>query len=78
MTKSAFRSAVEDILDVPRGGLKDSDTRDTVETWTSLADIQILTLVASDLGVEADPELLQAETVGELLHALEERAVFAG
>ena len=78
MTRSAFRNAIEDILDTPRGSLSDSDTRETVANWTSVADVQILAMVASELGIEADPELLQAETIGELLQALDDRAVFAG
>jgi hypothetical protein len=78
MTKTAFRSSLEDIFEIPRGALRDVDTRDSVPAWTSVADVQILTLVTSELGVEPDLELLEAESVGDLIGALEERGVFAG
>jgi hypothetical protein len=76
MTNSAFRSALEDILKVSRGVLRDSDSRDTIETWSSLADVQITVLLSSELGVEADAEIMEAETIGQLLSVLEGREVF--
>jgi hypothetical protein len=78
MTKAGFRMAMEDIFGVPRGTLSDADTRDTISAWTSVADVQILSMVSSELGVEPDLELLEAETIGGLLGSLEERGVFAG
>jgi hypothetical protein len=77
MTKGAFRSIVEEILLVDPGSLRDTDTRAAVEHWTSLADVQIMTVMASDLGLEADAELLEYETIGELLDLLEQRGAFA-
>lgn len=77
MTKSAFKSVLEEILSVPTGTLKDTDTRDTIEEWSSLADVEILTLVLSEFGIETDNELLQYESVGELLGILERRHAFA-
>lgn len=77
MTKSAFKSVLEEILSVPTGTLKDTDTRDTIEEWSSLADVEILTLVLSEFGIETDNELLQYESVGELLGILERRRAFA-
>ena len=77
MTQSGFKAAIEEILAVPAGSLRDSDTRDTIETWSSIADVQILTSITSEFGLEADAELLEAETVGELLGVLASRNVFS-
>ena len=76
MTRSGFKAALEEILAVPVGSLQDSDTRDTIETWSSIADVQILTSITSEFGLEADVELLEAETVGDLLGVLASRNVF--
>lgn len=77
MTRDGFCAAMEDILGIPRASLRESDTRDTIATWSSVADVQILTVISSQFGVEPDPQLLEAETVGELLAALEARNAFA-
>ena len=74
MTKPAFKALLEEILRVPPGHLSDGDTRASVENWSSLADVEILTVISSELGVDA--ELLEYDTVGELLTQLEERQVF--
>jgi hypothetical protein len=76
MTKSAFRSVLEEILSVDPGSLRDSDTRLSVKSWTSLADVQIMTVMASDLGLQEDPELLDYEMIGDLLDLLEQRGAF--
>jgi hypothetical protein len=76
MTKTAFRSIVEEILSVDPGSLRDTDTREGIENWTSLADVQIMTVMASDLGLEEDAELVEYETFGELLDLLEQRGAF--
>jgi hypothetical protein len=76
MTKTAFRSLVEEILSVEPGSLRDTDTREGIKNWTSLADVQILTVMASDLGLEEDAELIEYETIGELLTLLEQRGAF--
>jgi hypothetical protein len=76
MTKAAFRSVLEEILSVDPGSLRDSDTRLTVKSWTSLADVQIMTVMASDLGLQEDPELLDYEMIGDLLDLLEQRGAF--
>jgi len=78
MTRLAFVAAMEDILGVRRGKLQESDSRDTVEGWSSEVDAQIVALIASELGIEADAEILEAETVGELLSRLQVRHAFAG
>ncbi len=73
MTRSAFKAALEDILSVPRGSLRDADTRETVAAWSSIADVQILTYISNEFGVEPDVDLLEAESIGDLLRALEDR-----
>ena len=75
MTKPAFRALLEEILRVPPGQLSETDTRESVENWSSLADVEILTVIASELGVDA--ESLEYESVGELLTHLEDRQVFS-
>jgi hypothetical protein len=78
MTKAAFRSVLEEMLSVPHGTLKDDDTRDTVRDWSSLVDVQIMTVIASELQMEEDPDLLACESVGDLLDQLDQRGAFAG
>ena len=77
MTRTAFKGALEEILAVPRGSLRNAGSRDTVETWSSIADVQILTTITREFGVKPDAALLEAETVSDLLAALESRNVFA-
>jgi acyl carrier protein len=77
MTRADFQAGVEDILAVPRGTLKDTDSRDTVESWSSIADVQIVTYLSSELGIEPDAELIEAETFGDLVKKLEERGVLS-
>jgi hypothetical protein len=74
MTRAAFKTLLEEILRVPPGSLAESDTRDTIENWSSLVDVEIMTIIGSELGVDA--ELLEYETVGELLDLLEGQQVF--
>lgn len=75
MTRADFKSLLEEILRVPAGSLLESDSRETVENWSSLADVQIMTIIGSELGIEA--ELLEYETIGELLDLLEGQQVFS-
>ena len=77
MTRSAFKTALEEILQMPRGSLKESDSRETVASWSSIADVQILTTITSEFGLEPDMALLEAETVGDLLDALETKNAFS-
>jgi len=77
MTRAAFRSMLEEILSVPPGSLQDSDTRETVEGWSSLVDVQLMTVMGSELALDEDPELVSFESVGELLDELERRGAFA-
>ena len=76
MTKTDLESALEEIFDVPRGSLQLTDSRDTVDSWTSIADVQILTMISTEFGIEADADLLQAETVGDLLQVLQDKGAF--
>jgi acyl carrier protein len=77
MTRSGFKTSLEEILGVPAGALRDSDSRDTIATWSSVADVQILTSITSEFGLEPDAELLEAETVGDLLGILDSRGIFS-
>ncbi|HEX7070143.1 MAG TPA: hypothetical protein VF190_05035 [Rhodothermales bacterium] len=74
MTKAAFTTLLEEILQVPSGGLSESDTRDSIENWSSLADVEIMTVISSELGIDA--ELLEYETIGDLLRLLDAEAAF--
>ena len=77
MTKAGFKTCLEEILGVPSGSLLDSDSRETIETWSSIADVQILTSITSEFGIEPDAELMEAETAGDLLAILETRGAFS-
>jgi len=68
---------LEEILDVPPGSLAETDTRDTIKGWSSLTDVQILTAVWSELGVDAEAEDFSFESVGELLHLLDANEAFS-
>jgi hypothetical protein len=68
---------LEEILSVPTGSLKDTDTRDSVQDWSSLMDVQIMTVIGSELSIEEDPELIAFDSVGELLDELDRRGAFA-
>lgn len=74
MTRAAFKNLLEEILRVPPGTLAETETRETLENWSSLVDVQILTIISSELGVDA--ELLEYETVGELLDLLDRQQAF--
>jgi len=49
-----------------------------VETWSSIADVQILASITSEFGLVSESELLEAETIGDLLNILELRQVPSG
>lgn len=76
MTRLDFQTAVEDILGIPHGTLQDSDSRNSIEAWSSIADVQIIAYISSESGVEPDAELMEAETFGELVRLLGEKAAF--
>jgi acyl carrier protein len=76
LTRSAFLRALEEILGVPARTLREEDNRDTVGDWTSLADVQIFSLITSEFGIEPDSDLIEAETVGDLLRVLQSKGAF--
>lgn len=76
MTRSGFLRAVEEILGVPPRTLREDASRDTIAQWTSLADFQIFTLITSEFGIEPDGELIEGETVGDLLRVLQSQGAF--
>jgi acyl carrier protein len=77
MTKAAFKRLLEEILGVPAGALADSDTRDTIAGWSSLTDVQIMSAIWSELGVESDAGAFDFENIGELLTQLDESQAFS-
>jgi hypothetical protein len=75
-TSSDFVSTLEDLFGVPAQSLREEDSRETVAEWSSLADVQMFALIKSDLGIEPDAEIIEAETVGHLLQILRSRGAF--
>jgi acyl carrier protein len=67
---------MEEMLGVEPRTLREEDNRQTVAQWTSLADVQIFFLITSEFGIEPDGELIEAETVGDLLGVLQSRGCF--
>ena len=67
---------MEEILGVSKRTLREEDSRDTVAQWTSLADVQIFTLITSEFGIEADGDVIAAETVGDLVRVLQSQGAF--
>ena len=63
MTKAAFKTLLEEVLNVSPGTLSENDTRKSLENWSSLVDVEILTVVSSEFGIDA--ELLEYESMGE-------------
>jgi hypothetical protein len=78
MTRIEFQHGVEDILKVPHGSLKETDSRETVKTWSSFTDVDIVEFVESKFGVEAEADLMEAETFGDILRNLDSKGVFTG
>ena len=76
MTRTDFVRALEEILGLDRGTLREDSSRDTVEEWTSLADVQIFSLIESEFGIEPSEELISAETIGDLLRILQNQGAF--
>jgi acyl carrier protein len=76
MTRWEFLVAVEEILGVEKGKLKQNDSRETIPAWDSLADVKIFTVVGSELGVDPGRELIEAETVADIIHVLETQGAF--
>ena len=64
------------MLGVEPRTLREQDSRHNVAQWTSLADVQIFFLITSEFGIEPDGEMIEAETVGDLLRVLQSRGCF--
>lgn len=77
MTRSAFITTLEETLGVDPGALQLTDTRESVKGWSSLTDVTILTVIFSELGIEAEEDLLDYKTVGDLLEILDSRTAFS-
>ena len=77
MTRAAFVNTLEETLGVDSGALKLTDTRESVKGWSSLTDVTILTVIFSELGIEAEEDLLDYKTVGDLLEILDRRNAFS-
>jgi acyl carrier protein len=77
MTRSEFVRTLEETFGVPPGGLQPSDTRASVGGWSSLTDVTILTILFSEFGLEAEDELLDYRSIGDLLAILDRHRVFA-
>ncbi len=76
MTRTDFVRALEEIFGLERRTLREDSSRETIEEWTSLADVQIFSLIESEFGIEPNEELISAETVGGLLRILQDRGAF--
>jgi acyl carrier protein len=77
MTKDTFLVTLEEILGASPGALRPGDTRETIAGWSSLTDVTILTVIFSELGIEAEEELLDYKSVGELLDILDRSSAFS-
>jgi len=78
MTKLEFQSAAEDLFKIPRGSLKSGDSRDTVKGWESFVDADLLNLIEKEFGIEAESEITEQETFGDLVELLESKGAFSG
>ena len=77
MTRAEFQTAFEDLLKVPHGSLKPSDSRDTIKTWESFVDVDLLNLIEKQFGIEAESEITEQETFGDLVQLLESKNAFS-
>lgn len=78
MTKPEFQAAVEALFKVPPGSLKTSDSRDTIAGWESFVDVDLLALIEKEFGIEAESEIMEQETYGDLVKLLEAKGAFSG
>jgi acyl carrier protein len=76
MTRTQFVRALEEILGLGPRTLREDESRDSIAAWTSLADVQIFSLIESEFGIEPSEELISAETVGDLLRILQHQGAF--
>ncbi len=76
MTRTDFVRALEEIFGLERRSLREDGSRGTIDEWTSLADVQIFSLIECEFGIEPTEELISAETVGDLLRILQDQGAF--
>jgi hypothetical protein len=76
MTRNGFRELIADFLGVSASELPDTTEKESVESWSSLVDVQIATVIQTELGAEPTAEMLEADTVGNLLNLLESAKLF--
>jgi acyl carrier protein len=76
MTRTDFVRALEEILGLERRTLRMEGSRENIEAWTSLADVQIFSLIESEFAIEPNEDLIGAETVADLLRVLQDRGAF--
>jgi len=81
MTSDRFKTILADLIHCKPEELRKTDTRDTHPGWSSVADVQLLALIESELQVEPDANFLDAftgcDTVGDLLRLLQEHNAFS-
>jgi acyl carrier protein len=76
MTRNGFHELIADLLGVSASQLPDITEKESVESWSSLVDVQIATAIQTELGAEPTPEMLEADTLGGLLNLLEAAGLF--
>ena len=76
MTRTHFIRALEEIFGLDPRTLREEGSRESIAEWTSLADVQIFSLIDSEFGIEPTEELISAETVGDLLRILQHQGAF--
>lgn len=76
MTRLEFQHALEDLFKVPRGSLKSTDSRNTIDGWESFVDVDLLNLIEKEFGIEAEAAIAEAETYGDLVKVLESKGAF--
>jgi acyl carrier protein len=76
MTRLEFQNAAEDMFKIPRGSLKPTDSRDTIEGWQSFVDVDLLSLIENQFGIQAESEIVEQETFGDLVQFLESKGAF--
>lgn len=76
MTRLEFQNAAEDLFKIPHGSLKPTDSRDTIQGWESFVDVDLLNLIEKEFGIEAEAEIMEQETFGDLVRLLDAKGAF--
>jgi acyl carrier protein len=76
MTRNGFRELMADLLGTTAALLPDATEKESVESWSSLVDVQVATAIQTELGIEPTAEMLEADTVGRLLDLLQAASAF--